>query len=234
MGRCAVEVSPRHDDDRCPGVDDDAVDAGGEDAALVSSAAMVIDLVIVTAPKPPGSRQLISPPGAVFEIAPAKVLHGAVRLHGLTSSPTPETQVRVACALRGRGHESRTRKRRGQCEQGYICTVNPHLLSWPKFDTRSTPFQVCQETVAIPAINRVTILAPLEKSEAKPILHGGTIATPKLPAGHGLTLHCRRRRPAAARSGVPPRMERGGEKRLPAPRPDKPALGTPADFIASG
>src|SRR6267143_6172336 len=59
---------------------------------------MVIDLVIVTAPKPPGSRTLISPPGAVFEIAPAKVLHGAVRLHGFTSSPTPETQVRVACA----------------------------------------------------------------------------------------------------------------------------------------
>jgi hypothetical protein len=41
---------------------------------------------------------LISPPAAVFEIAPAKVLHGAVRLQGLTSSPTPETQVRVAWA----------------------------------------------------------------------------------------------------------------------------------------
>jgi hypothetical protein len=39
---------------------------------------------------------LISPPEAVFEIAPAKVLQGAVRLHGLASSPTPETQVRVA------------------------------------------------------------------------------------------------------------------------------------------
>src|SRR5438045_6614560 len=62
---------------------------------------MVIDLVIVTVPKPPGSRQLISPPAAVFEMAPAKVLQGAVRLHGLTSSPTPETQVRVACACAG-------------------------------------------------------------------------------------------------------------------------------------
>ncbi|WP_425114277.1 hypothetical protein [Bradyrhizobium sp.] len=30
--------------------------------------------------------------------APANVLHGAVRLHGLTSSPTPDTQVRVAWA----------------------------------------------------------------------------------------------------------------------------------------
>src|SRR6185436_536029 len=60
---------------------------------------MVIDLVTVTAPKPPGSRASISPLLAVFEIAPAKVLHGAVRLQGFTSSPTPDTQVRVACAL---------------------------------------------------------------------------------------------------------------------------------------
>jgi hypothetical protein len=59
---------------------------------------------MVTAPKPPGSRQLISPSGAVFEIAPAKVLHGAVRLHGLTSSPTPETQVRVAAAFSRSGY----------------------------------------------------------------------------------------------------------------------------------
>ena len=59
---------------------------------------IVIDLVMVTAPNPPGSRQSISPPAAVFEMAPAKVLQGAVRLHGLTSSPTPDTQVRVACA----------------------------------------------------------------------------------------------------------------------------------------
>src|SRR3954462_7727560 len=57
-----------------------------------------MDLVMVTAPNPPGSSTLISPPAAVFEIAPANVLHGAVRLHGFASSPTPETQVRVACA----------------------------------------------------------------------------------------------------------------------------------------
>jgi hypothetical protein len=62
---------------------------------------MVMDLVMVTAPKPPGSRQLISPAGAVLEMAPAKVLHGAVRLQGLASSPTPETQVRVAWAWAG-------------------------------------------------------------------------------------------------------------------------------------
>src|SRR5580704_10653018 len=61
----------------------------------------VIDLVIVSAPKPPGSSASISPPVAVFEMAPAQVLHGAVRLHGLASLPTPETQVRVACACAG-------------------------------------------------------------------------------------------------------------------------------------
>src|SRR5688572_14674411 len=59
---------------------------------------MVMDLVIVTAPKPPGSRASISPPVAVLLIAPANVLHGAVRLQGLASLPTPDTQVRVAWA----------------------------------------------------------------------------------------------------------------------------------------
>src|SRR5689334_10551701 len=38
------------------------------------------------------------PPAAVLEIAPAHVLQGAVRLHGFTSSPTPDTHVRVAWA----------------------------------------------------------------------------------------------------------------------------------------
>src|SRR6266481_685533 len=69
--------------------------------AKVAVQSMVIDLVMVTVPKPPGSRQLMIPFVAVFEIAPAKVLHGAVRLHGLASSPTPETQVRVAWACAG-------------------------------------------------------------------------------------------------------------------------------------
>src|ERR1044071_1372908 len=58
----------------------------------------VIDLVIVTAPKPPGSRASISPQAAVLEMAPAQVLQGAVRLQGLASSPTPDTHVREACA----------------------------------------------------------------------------------------------------------------------------------------
>src|SRR3954470_2272631 len=59
---------------------------------------MVIALVMLTVPKPPGSSASISPPAAVFENAPAQVLQGAVRLQGLASSPTPDTQVRVACA----------------------------------------------------------------------------------------------------------------------------------------
>jgi hypothetical protein len=49
----------------------------------------------------------ISPFAAVLEMAPAKVLHGAVRLHGLASSPTPETQVRVAWARATDGNTQR-------------------------------------------------------------------------------------------------------------------------------
>src|SRR5215204_530789 len=60
---------------------------------------MVTDFTMPTTPKLPESRTLIWPLTFVFEIAPAKVLQGAVRLHGLTSSPTPETHGRVwACA----------------------------------------------------------------------------------------------------------------------------------------
>src|SRR6266566_8124380 len=66
--------------------------------AIVPVPSSVIDLVIVTAPKPPGSNASISPQAAVLEMAPAQVLQGAVRLQGLASSPTPDTQVRVACA----------------------------------------------------------------------------------------------------------------------------------------
>src|SRR2546423_909275 len=68
----------------------------------------------VTAPKPPGSRQLISPPAAVFEIAPGNILHGAVRLHGFASSPTPETHVRVAWAEAEAGIASAISARAGR------------------------------------------------------------------------------------------------------------------------
>src|SRR5258705_3394592 len=86
----------------------------------VSSQSIVIDFVIVTAPYPAGSRQLISPFVAVFEIAPAKVLHGAVRLHGLTSSPTPETHVRVAWA----SVKAENRKRNAITAENRICRLD--------------------------------------------------------------------------------------------------------------
>ncbi len=49
--------------------------------------------------KTTGSKTEISPPVAVWVIVHAKVLQGAVRLHGLESLPVPETHVRVAWAL---------------------------------------------------------------------------------------------------------------------------------------
>src|SRR3954465_5765820 len=76
---------------------------------------------MVTVPKPPGSRQLISPPAAVFEIAPAKVLHGAVRLQGLTSSPTPDTHVLVACAEADAGIASPISARAGRSLRVRLC-----------------------------------------------------------------------------------------------------------------
>src|SRR5260370_4246319 len=66
--------------------------------AIRPLASIEMHFVMVTAPNPPGSRTSISPQTAALEMAPANVLHGAVRLHGLASSPTPATQVRDACA----------------------------------------------------------------------------------------------------------------------------------------
>src|SRR5688572_16983506 len=82
---------------------------------------MVMLLVMVTAPKPPGSRTLIMPPAAVLLIAPAKVLQGAVRLHGLTSSPTPDTQVRVACALAGATRQSPANRPSNRAKTFMMC-----------------------------------------------------------------------------------------------------------------
>src|SRR3954447_6593602 len=54
------------------------------------------------------------PFAAVFEIAPAKVLQGAVLLHGLASSPTPDTHVRVAWAEAAEGSASARSTRAGR------------------------------------------------------------------------------------------------------------------------
>src|SRR5687768_5931578 len=66
---------------------------------------MVIDLPIVIPPKPPGSSTLVSPARFVLRMAPAKVLHGWVRLQEFMSSPTPDTQVRLACAAAIKGND---------------------------------------------------------------------------------------------------------------------------------
>src|SRR3979409_2410074 len=82
---------------------------------------------MVTAPNPPGSRQLISPLTPVLEIAPAKVLQGAVRLHGLASSPTPETQVLVACAWAGAAAKNGTKKPIAKISKAIRRIINLHV-----------------------------------------------------------------------------------------------------------
>src|SRR5438128_8691688 len=72
------------------------VPATRTDATCPPPPSMVMAFVMVRAPNPPGSRASILPAAAVLEIAPANVLQGAVRPHGLASSPTPDNQVRDA------------------------------------------------------------------------------------------------------------------------------------------
>src|SRR3954468_15311541 len=97
--------------------------------AVTPGQEIVMDLMLVTAPKPAGSRQLISPPAAVLEIAPAKVLQGAVRLHGLASSPTPDTQVRVAWAWAGADASTGARNRMANASRAMRRIIN--LPNWP-------------------------------------------------------------------------------------------------------
>jgi hypothetical protein len=93
------------------------------------------------APKPPGSSTEISPPAAVFEIAPAKVLHGAVRLHGLASSPTPDTHVLVACACASVLQASKTTNTASMLNSDFILVI---VLSFT--------FQAIELEIIIPMI----------------------------------------------------------------------------------
>src|SRR5580692_6613081 len=69
-------------------------------ASPATSPSILIALVMVAAPKSPGSRTSISPPAAVWMSATAKVKQGAVRVHGLESLPeAAETHVWVACGV---------------------------------------------------------------------------------------------------------------------------------------
>src|SRR5499426_256081 len=88
--------------------------------------------VIVTPPNPPGSKQLISPPEAVFEIAPGKVLHGAVRLHGLASSPTPDTHVRVACACASEAKDTQTANTTKALKASLLSFIRFLLTTFPE------------------------------------------------------------------------------------------------------
>jgi hypothetical protein len=62
---------------------------------------MVIEWPMFSVPNPPSVIALISPPMKVLLYAPAKVLHGAVKLQGSMSFPVPDTHVRVACPNAG-------------------------------------------------------------------------------------------------------------------------------------
>src|SRR5689334_11745755 len=122
----------------------------GSDEAMLYFDLIVSDLVIVTQPNGPLSRALIAPPAAVLEIAPANVLHGAVRLHGLTSSPTPETHVRVAwaeaeagmiaAATRAAAMKRRVADRRERCE---VPSVGEKVMRRPysRPEPKATPIR---------------------------------------------------------------------------------------------
>jgi len=59
---------------------------------------IVIGFVTVKVPNSAPSSTLIWPPDCVLVMAPAIVLHAAVREQGFASEPVPDTQVRVAPA----------------------------------------------------------------------------------------------------------------------------------------
>ena len=80
------------------------------DATWPPPPSSVIEWPIVMVPKPPGSSASISPPTAVLEYAPGKVLHGAVRLHGLASSPTSGHPGPRRLGLSRRRHRGQTQR----------------------------------------------------------------------------------------------------------------------------
>src|SRR5437899_12226765 len=100
---------------------------------------IVIALVIVTVPNAPGSSASISPPAAVLDSAPAKVAHGAVRLHGLASLPTPETQVCVCAAagLAASNPMNATASTRTYTDSCRICMAGSLLNNGPHYQIDS-------------------------------------------------------------------------------------------------
>src|SRR5688500_3810531 len=85
---------------------------------------------------------------AVLLMAPEKVLQGAVRLQGLTSSPTPETHVRVACALAADAAES-TKARAARGRSSFLTLFISYLLGganncWSR-RTRKRASRLCED-----------------------------------------------------------------------------------------
>jgi hypothetical protein len=62
---------------------------------------IVMDPLIVTAPKSPGLNTEITPPGDVALWAAENVAHGCVTLQGFASLPYPATQVCAEVAAAG-------------------------------------------------------------------------------------------------------------------------------------
>src|SRR5262249_10903152 len=129
------------------------VPATSVEATCPPPPSMVIDLVMVTAPKPPGSRALISPPAAVFEIAPAKVLQGAVRRRGWGWSPTREPHAGVACAAAGCTAIRRHVAARATTAR-FILIIGPLSRCGPMQNSRSCGFLLA-------AVVHVTVLQPV-------------------------------------------------------------------------
>src|SRR4029453_7561783 len=116
----------------------------------------MIDFVIVTAPKPPGSSVSISPLAAVLEIAPAKVLHGAVRLHGLASSPTPDTHVRVAYAC-ARGAKNTQTANTAKALRANLVSFISFLLTTPLLTTHLPETKIAQNGQIAPQEVRINV-----------------------------------------------------------------------------
>lgn len=78
-------------------------------------------------------------PGAVLEIAPPNVLQGAVRVHGLRSSPVPDTQVRTCCARAGAAPRSKASiaATEERTNANFGMTSSPLLFEWSRFGRRA-------------------------------------------------------------------------------------------------
>ena len=93
----------------------------------------VIDLVVVTAPKPPGSSTLISPPSSLHDARPRRSGLARSSCTGWRRCPTPEGQVRVAAASSAGLRVAGGRRWRSSVDAwapSSFCIVG-YILRWP-------------------------------------------------------------------------------------------------------